>query len=422
MQNKIIYPKKKESKPKKQLSKDKSKKIHEDENKNNNHEYGNENEISNENKSQKETKNQKYPKQNKTKFKLHNICVYPKTDGFENNEKNSKKKNPSKKEKKINKSKINSILEKINEIEINEVKEEKIEEIMCKENPIQEYEEEIMKDLFEGETKNRPNYSIFPTATSKDGDFILSYLKRFSFINLFISFQNALYLKQETLYLCINLFDRYIQIINKEKKLNEDMNKIALTCLFIASKNEEIYPPYLKEFFDIFKNKYTRREIFLKEDEILSSLDFQVLTTSPLLFLKIFCQYNFKYENTYVFKYENDLCFFGAQFLLELCIIEPKFCQLKPSLQAAICLYLARKYFVCKSKRINKIWTCDLLLKTDYSETKIKEKLKIALNTIKKFFGNAFTKNFMSIPLYIKYSTIEYAEVSEKLKQMIIGK
>ena len=71
---------------------------------------------------------------------------------------------------------------------------------------------------------------------------------------------------------------------------------------------------------------------------------------------------------------------------------------------------------------INKIWTCDLRLKTDYSETKIKEKLKIALNTIKKFFGNAFTKNFMSIPLYIKYSTIEYAEVSEKLKQMIIGK
>ena len=45
-------------------------------------------------------------------------------------------------------------------------------------------------------------------------------------------------------------------------------------------------------------------------------------------------------------KNEIDLCFYAAQIFLETCIVEPKFCELKPSFQAAICLYLARKFFI----------------------------------------------------------------------------
>ena len=74
-----------------------------------------------------------------------------------------------------------------------------------------------------------------------------------------------------------------------EKKCLQDLNLIAITCLFISSKNEEIYPPYLQNFLDIFTVKYPKRAILRKEDEILSALDFKVIISSPLLFLKIFC-------------------------------------------------------------------------------------------------------------------------------------
>jgi len=200
-------------------------------------------------------------------------------------------------------------------------------------------------------------------------------------------------LSQETLYLSINLFDRYIQKIIIDNKKSEDLNKIALACLFIASKNEEIYSPYLNDILNISNKKYTKKDITLKEDEILSSLDFQVITISPLLFLKIFCQSNDK---------EMKLIFDCAQFFLELCLIEPKFCELKSSLQASICLYLARKCILNDLRKNNiKVWTFDL---------------------IKNFFGNIYTKNYMAMPLYIKYMNFEYSRVSYKLKNIFIEK
>ena len=288
-------------------------------------------------------------------------------------------------------------------------------------NPIQEYKEEIMNNLFKMEMENRPNYSIFPQIYDKNNN-ILTYLKRFSYINVMISYQLELLLHQETLFLSINLFDRYIQKLILEKKNTEDLNIIALTCLFIASKYEEIYPPYLQDYLDLYKNKYLKRDIFLKEDEILSKLDFQVLNTSPFLFLKIFCQFDNNYENKQNQK-DNDtnICFYGAQFFLELCLIEPKFCELKPSLQAAICLYLSRKFLLYKKNNNNKIWSFDLFFKTNYSEIKIKKHIKIALITINNFFKNIYTKNFMAMPLYIKYYTHEYSMVSSQLKEIILG-
>ena len=270
--------------------------------------------------------------------------------------------------------------------------------------------------MFKEENVNRPNYSLFPSL--KDKNDILPYLKRFSFINLFIQFQRELFLKQETLYLCINLFDRYIEKLVKQKKLSEDLNLIAITCLFISSKNEEIYPPYLKEFIDIFKIKYLPRTILLKEDEILSALDFQVLITSPLYFLKFFCQFKANYDNKQV-EYDMNLCFYGAQFFLEICQIEPKFCEMKPSLQAAICLFLSRKFLLSYMSNYYRVWTYELAFKTNYSEIQIKKNIKIAVNTINNFFGNIYTKNFMAMPLYIKYYTNEYSRVSFKLKKII---
>ena len=382
----------------------------------------------------KNKKEIKYPKPSNSKENVNNIKTYH-VNVTNINDKLNKKKSKSRKNKdkgkqsKPNKSKINLIIKKINKISINKTEERKTKknnksnnDIKYYENPIEEYEEEIMNNLFHEENKNRAIYSLFPNPMDKDSNINsqnLTYMKRFSFINLFISFQHELILKQETLYLTINIFDRYIQKLNSQRIIAEDINKIAVTCLFIASKYEEIYPPYLKEFLQIFKLKYIKREIILTELDILSALDFEILTVYPILFLKKFCLYDIESLNKKE-KEDLDLCFNGAQFFLELCLIEPKFCELKPSLQAAISLYLARKFLLFNNGR-GKIWNYDLVFRTNYTENHIKKNIKIAVQTIKNFFGNVYTKNFIALPLYIKYYGARYSRISNKLKSIING-
>ena len=380
----------------------------------------------------KNKKEIRYPKPSNNKENINNIKTLPINNNIFNNNKNRKKSKSKKgkaKDSKINKpskSKINLLIKKINKIDIDKTEEEKKNsdisnnKIKYYENPIEEYEEEIMKYLFNEENKNRPIYSLFPTPMDKnDNKLNLTYMKRFSFINLFISFQHELCLKQETLFLTINLFDRYIQKMNSQGIILSDINKIAVTCLFIASKYEEIYAPYLKEFLQIFKLKYTKREIFCKEDEILSVLNFDVLNIYSILFLKKYCLYNIKDLNKKE-KSEMELCYNGAQFFLEICLIEPKFCELKPSLQAAMCLYLARKFLLFKNGN-GKIWNFDLVFRTNYSENNIKKNIKTAVKTIKNFFGNVYTKNFMALPLYLKYCSFDYLRVANRLKLIING-
>ena len=374
----------------------------------------------------KNKKEIRYPKPSNSKENVNNLKpISLKNDNIKNRKKSKIKKEKGK-ESKPNKSKINLLIKKINRISIDKIEEKKDNDdaidnsIKYNENPIEEYEEEIMKNLFHEETKNRPIYSLFPDLMKKNvNKFNLSYMKRFSFINLFISFQHELCLKQETFYLTLNIFDRYIQKLNSLEIISDDLNKIAVACLFIASKYEEIYAPYLKEFLQLFKLKYSKREIFLAEDEILSSLNFEILNVYPITFLKKFCLYDIKDLN-HKEKSDMELCFNGAQFFLEICLIEPKFCELKPSLQAAISLYLARKFLLFKNGN-GKIWNYELIFRTNYSENNIIKYIKIAVETIKNFFGNVYTKNFMALPLYMKYCSVDYLRVANKLRLIING-
>ena len=379
-------------------------------------------EITNVNKNRKEIR---YPKPSNSKENINNIKII-RINNDKNRKKSKIKKEKQKgKETKPNKSKLNLLLKKLHNLSIEKSEEKGNADINnnkleYNENPIDEYEEEIMKNLFREETKNRPIYSLFPGPIDKLVNKLnLTYMKRFSFINLFISFQQELFLKQETLYLTINLFDRYIQKLNFKGIISSDINLIALTCLFIASKYEEIYAPTLKEFLRIFKPDYFHREIYFQEDQILSALDFEVLTVYPISFLKKFCLYNINDLNKKE-KDDMELCYNGAQFFLEICLIEPKFCELKPSLQAAICLYLARKFLLFKNGN-GKIWNFDLAFRTNYSEINIKKNIKYAVKTIKNFFENAYTKNYMSLPLYKKFCSFDHLRVAAKLKLVING-
>ena len=62
----------------------------------------------------------------------------------------------------------------------------------------------------------------------------------------------------ETLYLTINLIDRYLE---RQEVSRPRLQLVGVTSLLIASKYEEIYPPELRDLVYICDRAYTRSEV-----------------------------------------------------------------------------------------------------------------------------------------------------------------
>jgi cyclin B len=73
-------------------------------------------------------------------------------------------------------------------------------------------------------------------------------------------------LKPETLFMTVNLIDRYTQNHQVKRK---NYQLIGVTCMLIASKYEEIYPPFLKDFIYITDQAYTKEQVVETEVAIL---------------------------------------------------------------------------------------------------------------------------------------------------------
>lgn len=89
----------------------------------------------------------------------------------------------------------------------------------------------------------------------------------------------------ETLFLTVNVIDRYFSLYQISKR---DVQLVALAALLIVTKYEEIYPPLLKDFVYIADNQYTAEEILDTEKKILFALDFDISLCTSFRFLERF--------------------------------------------------------------------------------------------------------------------------------------
>ncbi len=269
-------------------------------------------------------------------------------------------------------------------------------------NPIEEYEEDIMKNLFTEETKNRPDYKmLLKILNEKDVASRVSSLNMAIYLNVIFNF------RQETLYLTYNLFDRFLLHLKQSNKLNMvNIKIIMLACIFISAKYEEIYPPLLEDYKEFLT--FSDNDIFKLEYDILEYTGFNLHIYSPYLFLSKF--YPIKYK-------ENLKIFYGAQFILELNIISLPFCAYKPSLQAAISLYLSKKFLDSKVNQ-NNFWTSEDVFNTGYSENEIKKNIKIPLNIIKQYFSGNIIKDINKTALFRKFNSKKYCEVWNIFKDL----
>jgi len=86
----------------------------------------------------------------------------------------------------------------------------------------------------------------------------------------------------ETLYLTVNIIDRYLV---KTEVSRPKLQLVGVTALLIASKYEEIYPPELRDLVYICDRAYSKIEILDMEEVILKRLEYQITIPSAHAFL-----------------------------------------------------------------------------------------------------------------------------------------
>jgi G2/mitotic-specific cyclin-B, other len=134
----------------------------------------------------------------------------------------------------------------------------------------------------------------------------------------------------ETLFLTINLIDRYLSIVQIAR---QKLQLVGVASMLIATKYEEIYPPEVKDFEYVTDRAYTKSEILDMEGKIISALNFNLTTTSSYRFLE-------RYAKVAGFDEKN---FNLARYLLELALIEHKMSKYLPSNLACSAVYLVNK-------------------------------------------------------------------------------
>jgi len=177
-------------------------------------------------------------------------------------------------------------------------------------------------------------------------------------VDWIISVHAKFKLLPETLYLTINLIDRYFSIFNVSKS---EVQLVGVAALLISTKYEEIYPPTVKDFIYLTDKTYSREQILHMEYNILYNLQFELQQTSPYRFLERYSK----------IAKADSVIFFLAQYLLELALLDSKMNQYKPSLLASTAIYVALRVQLSESNRKNRssqqsVWTRDLIENTGY--------------------------------------------------------
>ncbi|KAL3819055.1 hypothetical protein ACJIZ3_004960 [Penstemon smallii] len=141
-------------------------------------------------------------------------------------------------------------------------------------------------------------------------------------------------LAPDTLYLAVNLIDRFLSENYIEKT---NLQLLGVTCMLIASKYEEIYAPQVEEFCYITDNTYTKEEVVKMESRVLNFLNFQLSIPTTKKFLRRFIQ-----AAQVFYKVPSVELEFLANYLAELTLMEYSFLKFLPSLIAASAVFLAR--------------------------------------------------------------------------------
>ena len=109
---------------------------------------------------------------------------------------------------------------------------------------------------------------------------------RLLLINWLSEIHSRFLLQPETLFLAVNILDRYLaEFICSSRKLQ----LVGIVSLWLASKFEEIYYISLTDLLHLCSNVYTKEDVLLMERNILKMLDYRLCTCSSYRLALLIC-------------------------------------------------------------------------------------------------------------------------------------
>ncbi|KAK2576779.1 hypothetical protein KPH14_005423 [Odynerus spinipes] len=130
-------------------------------------------------------------------------------------------------------------------------------------------------------------------------------------------------LHRETYYLAMDYIDRYLSTHQNVPK--NQLQLIGITCLFIAAKVEEIYPPKIAEFAYVTDGACTEEEILGKELIILKGLGWNLSPVTAPGWLNIYMQIesgDWSRPNAFIYPQYGGLQYSQAAQLLDLATLD----------------------------------------------------------------------------------------------------
>jgi len=158
----------------------------------------------------------------------------------------------------------------------------------------------------------------------------LSWQMRRVLIDWIIQVHSRFHLLPETLFLTVNIIDRFLTVRNVPV---DKLQLVGATALFIASKYEEITCPAVEEIVFMVDNGYRGEEVLEAERFMVNMLQFELGWPGPMSFLRRISKADDYDANTRTL----------AKYLLEVTIIDERFVASPPSFVAAVTHSLARR-------------------------------------------------------------------------------
>ncbi|PWY80620.1 A/B/D/E cyclin [Aspergillus heteromorphus CBS 117.55] len=179
---------------------------------------------------------------------------------------------------------------------------------------------EYLKDL-ELETLPNPDY------IEHQPD--LEWKMRGILVDWLIEVHTRFRLLPETLFLAVNLIDRFL---SAEVVALDRLQLVGVAAMFIASKYEEVLSPHVANFSHVADETFSDKEILDAERHILATLEYNMSYPNPMNFLRRISKAdNYDIQTRTLGKY-----------LMEISLLDHRFMGFRQSHVAAASMYLAR--------------------------------------------------------------------------------
>ena len=209
---------------------------------------------------------------------------------------------------------------------------------------VTEYVEDIHANMRAAENEKHPSAAYMdkqPHINAKMRAILIDWL-----VEVHLKFK----LVPETLYLTVNLIDRFLETTQVARS---KFQLVGVTALLLASKYEEIYPPEIRDLVYITDRAYSKTDILCMESTMLNKLEFNLTVPSVGVFLARYLKA----------AHADDKMHHMAHFIAERTLQELRFVKFAPSMLGAACVLVARR-----ALHVQPTWTRTLEHYTQYAE------------------------------------------------------